>query len=125
MADGPMLVGVDGFVRGEEYALQYGATVILGRSRSCGISLRRCKAWLALDPEKRNAEKDFQTVSRKHCRVSYYDAVGIEVEDLSSNGTFVNGERTVRIVIRDLRERSYELLLGTRERFRLEWRSQG
>ncbi|NQT88015.1 FHA domain-containing protein, partial [bacterium] len=47
-----------------------------------------------------------------------------EVEDLSSNGTFVDGRRISRTVITDLRERSYELLLGTRERFRLEWRSQ-
>ena len=79
---------------------------------------------LALDEEKRDAEKDFKTVSRKHARISCYDADNVEVEDLSSNGTFVDGERIDRIVITDLGERSHELLLGTRERLRLEWRQQ-
>ena len=63
-------------------------------------------------------------MSRKHVRISCYDAENIEVEDLSSNGTFVDGQRTDRVVITDLRERSHELLLGTREKFRLEWRSE-
>ena len=56
-------------------------------------------------------------------RISYYNANSIEVEDLSSNGTFVNGRRIRRVVITDLRDRSHELLLGTREQFRLEWRT--
>jgi pSer/pThr/pTyr-binding forkhead associated (FHA) protein len=123
--EGPVLVGTEGFVRDEEHPIEFGATVVIGRSRSCEISLRRCKAWLALDPDNRDEETDFKTVSRKHVRISYYDDDHIEVEDLSSNGTFVNGERIDRIVINDLRERSYELLLGTREKLRLEWRSQG
>jgi len=125
VAQGPVLVGTDGFVQGEEYLVPFGSTVIVGRSRGCEFSLRRCKSWLALDPEQRNAEQDFQTVSRKHVRISYYDPGNIEIEDLSSNGTFLNGQRIRRIVITDLRERSYEILLGVRERFRLEWRSQG
>jgi len=125
VADGPVLVGSDGLVAGEQHLLDQGQTVIVGRSRSCDISLRRCKAWLALDHDRRTAEKDFRTVSRKHARISYYDANNIVVEDLSSNGTFVDGARIDRIVITDLRERSHELVLGTREKFRLEWRSQG
>ena len=122
MAKGPVLVGVDGFVAGEEHSLEYGSTVVIGRSRSCEVSLQRAGSWLALSPEERDAAKDFKTVSRKHARVSYYNANSIEVEDLSSNGTFVNGKRIKRLVITDLRERDYDVLLGTRERFRLEWR---
>ncbi len=125
MPEGPVLVGIEGFVQGEEYPLWRGATVVVGRSRSCDISLRRCKAWLALDPQKRDEQADFKTVSRKHVRISYADDNNIEIEDLSSNGTFLDGQRVSRVVIHDLRERSHELLLGTREKFRLEWRSQG
>jgi len=119
-----VLVGTDGFVDGEQFPLDRGSTIVIGRSRSCDISLRRCPSWLAQDQEKRETDDDFRTVSRKHIRISYYDNSNIEVEDLSSNGTFVDGRRISRTVITDLRERSYELLLGTRERFRLEWRSQ-
>ena len=124
MSGRPVLVGTAGFVDGEEYPVALGATVVIGRSRSCDISLQRCKTWLALDEEDRDAAEDFKTVSRKHARVSCYDMENIEVEDLSSNGTFVDGERIDRIVVTDLREQSHELLLGTRETFRLEWGSE-
>lgn len=123
--EGPVLVGTQGFVQGEEYPLWRGATVVVGRSRSCDISLRRCKAWLALEPDKRNEQVDFKTVSRKHVRISYSDEDNIEIEDLSSNGTFLDGQKVRRVVIHNLRERSHDLLLGTREKLRLEWRSRG
>jgi len=121
---GPVLIGTAGFVDGEEYPVAVGATVVIGRSRSCDISLQRCKTWLALDEDDRDAAQDFKTVSRKHARLSCYDAENIEIEDLSSNGTFIDGERIDRVVISDLRGESHELLLGTRETFRLEWRSE-
>ena len=124
MSTGPALVGTEGFVQGEEYPLALGSTVVVGRSRGCEISLQRCKAWLALDEDQRNAEQDFKTVSRKHARIVCRNEAEIEVEDLSSNGTFIDGERIERIVITDLREHTHELLLGTREKFRLEWRPE-
>ena len=124
MAQGPVLAGTDGLVRGVEFPIEYGATVVVGRSRSCDLSLQRLDSWESLKPEEQNQEKDFRAVSRKHVRISYYNANSIEIEDLSSNGTFVDGKRVKRIVLTDLRERSYELILGTREKFRLEWRSE-
>ena len=123
MADaGPVLAGVDGIIAGEEFPLEYGRSLVVGRSRSCDISLRRCQNWLDLDEDEREDEKDFKTVSRKHCRVSFYNANSIEIEDLSSNGTFVDGKRVDRILIRDVKEQDHEILLGTRERFRLTWK---
>ena len=124
MSWGLVLVGMAGYVDGEEYSLDVGSTVVVGRSRSCDISLQRCKRWLALDDGERDAAQDFKTVSRKHARISCYDPESVEVEDLSSNGTFVDGERVDRVVLSDLRETGHELLLGTRETFRLEWRSE-
>jgi len=119
----PVLVGVDGFVAGEEIPLQYGKTIIVGRSRSCDISLRRCPRWRELPVEERETEADFKTVSRKHLRVTFYNANSIELEDLSSNGTFVDGKRIERILISDLKEREHEILLGTKERFSLAWKA--
>jgi len=125
VSEGPVLCGLEGFVQGEEFSIPLGASVVIGRSRGCDISLRRCKAWLALDPDDQDAEEDFKTVSRQHVRVGYDGADSVAIEDLSSNGTFVDGERIdQQVVISDLRERSHELLLGTREKFRLEWRCQ-
>lgn len=125
MPEGPVLVGIDGFVQGEEYPLWRGATVVIGRSRGCDISLRRCKAWLALPADKRSEQADFRMVSRRHVRINYSDDDNIEIEDLSSNGTFLDGLKVTRVVVHNLRERSYELRLGTREKLRLEWRPQG
>ena len=122
--EGPALIGIEGFVQGEVYPLQYGQSVIIGRSRSCDISLRRCRRWLELDPASRNAEKDFKTVSRKHVRISFHNANSIEIEDLSSNGTFVDGKRIDRTLISDIKERDHEILLGTREKFKLCWQTE-
>ncbi len=125
MPEGPVLVGIQGFVQGEEFPLWRGATVVVGRSRGCDISLRRCKAWLALAPEKRSEQGDFKSVSRKHVRISFHSEDNIEIEDISSNGTFLDGQRITRVVLHNLAERSHELLLGTHEKFRIEWRPQG
>jgi pSer/pThr/pTyr-binding forkhead associated (FHA) protein len=119
----PVLVGIDGFVRGEEIPLQYGKTIIIGRSRGCDVSLRRCPRWRELESEEKDKQTDFKTVSRKHLRVTFYNANGIELEDLSSNGTFVDGKRIARILISDIKERDHDVLLGTRERFKLEWKT--
>ncbi len=73
--------------------------------------------------EKRKADRDFKTVSRKHVRITYREPGKIEIEDLSSNGTFLDGRRIERVEITDLRERPHELLLGTREKFLLEWKT--
>ena len=50
------------------------------------------------------------------------DANSIELEDLSSNGTFVDGKRIDRLVITDVKETPHEILLGAGDAFRLEWR---
>ncbi|MBI2191411.1 MAG: FHA domain-containing protein [Planctomycetes bacterium] len=120
--EGPILIGIAGLIEGEQYPLQYGQSVVIGRSRSCDISLRKCARWQELPPEERNEEKDFKTVSRKHVRITFYNANSIEIEDLSSNGTFVDGQRVDRVLISDIKERDHEIQLGTQERFRLSWR---
>jgi len=119
---GPVLVGVKGVVEGELFPLEYGKPVVIGRSRSCDISLRNCKGWPETEDSEEESEEGAKTVSRKHLKISYFDPSGIELEDLSSNGTFVDGKRIDRIVITDVKETSHEILLGAGEAFRLEWR---
>jgi pSer/pThr/pTyr-binding forkhead associated (FHA) protein len=121
-AQGPILVGVRGVVEGEEYPLKYGASVVIGRSRSCDVSLRDCKRWREAEEAGARPEEGSKTVSRKHVKVTFHDAGSIEVEDLSSNGTFVDGKRIDRMVITDVKETRHEIVLGAGEAFRLEWR---
>lgn len=118
-----ILRGTGGLVEGETFRVDYGETVILGRSSSCDISLKKCEKYLLLDPEERESEKHFQTVSRKHVRISFFNSTSIEIEDLSSNGTFLDGEQIQKVVISDIKDRTHELLLGTKEKFVIEWGS--
>jgi len=117
-----VLRGIGGLVDGEQFFIDYGETVIIGRSSGCDISLKRCEKYLLLDPDAKDAEKHFQTVSRKQVRISFYNATSIEIEDLSSsNGSFLDGEQIKKVIISDIKENGHELLLGTKEKFQLSW----
>ncbi len=119
-----LLRGIGGLCEGEVFTVGYGETIIIGRSGSCDVSLKKCEKYLLLDPEQKDSEKHFQTVSRKQVRLSFYNATSIEIEDLgSSNGTFLDGQQIDRVIINDIKECTHELLLGTREKFLMEWSS--
>ena len=122
MAQGPVLVGVSGVVQGTVFPLVYGKSIVVGRSRSCDVSLRNCARWIEAEKAGKNPDKATKTVSRKHVKISYYNANSIEVEDLSSNGTFVDGKRVDRVVLTDLKEKPHNVQMGAGEIFRLEWR---
>ncbi len=119
--EGPVLVGVSGVVEGEVFPLEYGKAVIIGRSRSCDISLRDCARWQELE-DAGTVEETARTVSRRHVKLTYHNAASIELEDLSSNGTFVDGNRVDRVVLSDVKETAHDVQMGGGERFRLEWR---
>ena len=121
-AEGPVLVGIRGVVEDELFPLEHGKSVVIGRSRECDISLRNCKRWIEAEEANALPEEGPKTVSRKHLKVSFLENDGIELEDLSSNGTFVDGQRIDRTVITDLKETPHEIVLGAGEAFRLEWR---
>ena len=53
MVQGPVLVGTNGVVSGHEVPLEYGATIVVGRSRSCDVSLQTIEGWQELDDEQR------------------------------------------------------------------------
>ena len=118
-----VMIGIDGMVEGETFRVPTGSQVVVGRSRSCDISLRKCLKYLSLDPEERQRNKHFQTVSRQHLQVSVESPTHIELESLGANGTLLDTKPIEKITLTDLPERSHELVLGTKERMRLEWRA--
>lgn len=114
-----VLKGIKGIAEGEKFYLQYGQRITIGRSRVCEVSFQKCPRYERLSPAELK-HKDILSISRKHLRISFYNPQSIELKDLSTNGTFVNGERIKKKVISDIRDKSYEIRLGTHETFILE-----
>ncbi len=121
-AEGPVLVGIRGVAQGEVFPLMAGKATVIGRSRSCDISLKNGKRLEEAEKAGEVSEETSKTVSRKHLKLIFENAGSIELEDLSSNGTFVDGKRIDRLVITDAREKTHEIQLGGGDVFRLEWR---
>lgn len=115
----PVLLGTAGLVAGDSFVLEDGADVVIGRSRSCDISLRRATLYLKAPADSRDQDHDFNTVSRRHVRVQVHESV-LRIQDLSSNGTFCNDEPVQQNREIDLARGSVTLRLGTREAFLLE-----
>lgn len=115
----PVLVGTKGWVTGELYVLKDGESVVLGRSRSCDISLRRIVAYLERSPGERDADHDFNTVSRRHMRVTVTGNT-VKLEDLSTNGSYCNDDAITGPRELNLGNGPVEIRLGTRETFRVE-----
>ena len=114
----PVLIGTAGIVQGESFVLAPGVAVVIGRSRSCDISLRRTAGYLKAPSDSRDVDHDFNTVSRRHARVEVGPGRA-RIEDLSTNGTFVNGDHLSGSIEIDLANGVCALRLGTRESFDL------
>jgi pSer/pThr/pTyr-binding forkhead associated (FHA) protein len=114
----PVLLGTAGMVDGECFVLQRLVDVVVGRSRSCDISLRRTTAYLKTPPAQRDSDHDFNTVSRRHLKVQITDSTA-HIQDLSTNGTFFNGEPMREPQKVDLNAGPCTVRLGTRESFQL------
>lgn len=116
----PVLIGSAGLVQGEIYLLAPGVAVVIGRSRCCDISLRRTPGYLKSPPDVRDTDHDFNTVSRRHARVEVSPTSQVRVEDLSTNGSYVNGNHLSGSIEVDLTAGAMcNLRLGTRESFDL------
>ena len=119
---GVRIRGTKGFLQGEERTLGLGETVVVGRSRSADISVKRATKFLARKDRAQIARtKRFLSISRRHVRIHFMHPDFVEVVDLSNNGTLVDGRRVDRIALTDLRERHHVLSLNGVEDLRLEW----
>jgi pSer/pThr/pTyr-binding forkhead associated (FHA) protein len=114
----PVLLGTAGMVDGECFMLGRGVDIVVGRSRSCEISLRRTATYLKTPPAQRDSDHDFNTVSRRHLKINVTGQVA-NIQDLSTNGTFFNGEPMREPQTVDLAVGPCTIRLGTRESFQL------
>jgi pSer/pThr/pTyr-binding forkhead associated (FHA) protein len=114
----PVLIGTAGMVEGECFVLGEGVDITVGRSRSCDVSLRKTSAYLKTPSQVRDNDHDFNTVSRRHIRLHIKDGTAA-LQDLSSNGTYCNGEQLVQPRKIDLKAGACSVRLGTRETFDL------
>lgn len=119
----PSLVvrGIKGFLRGEEVVMKVGDTLIVGRSRSADLSLRKARRLLRRDDiSEVMGTEAFLSVSRRHVRIHYMHPGLIEIKDLSRNGTFVDGRKVDCVALTDLKARQHIVALGSVERLLLE-----
>lgn len=114
----PVLLGTAGMVDGECFMLERGMDIVVGRSRSCDVSLRRTAAYLKTPPAQRDGDHDFNTVSRRHLKITITGNT-VAIQDLSTNGTFFNGEPMREPQKVDLTAGPCTVRLGTRESFQL------
>ncbi|MCK6439743.1 MAG: FHA domain-containing protein [Planctomycetes bacterium] len=116
------LIGIAGLIKGEQFSITLGQSVVVGRSRDCDICMRDVPAAKAVVEKGGNLEDHFNTVSRKHVQITYLAPNKVEVKDLSSNGTFLDGKRIEgSTIIEDLVLHPHELKLGTIETVCIDW----
>ena len=116
------LTGVDGTFRYDRVDLKIGQSVVVGRSRSCELSLRRSKVFLAADEEEQRRlldDKLFLKVSRRHVQVTYLAEGHVEIWNLSKNGTWVTGARIDRLLLPESPADGVESRLAETETLRL------
>ncbi|MDJ0520620.1 MAG: FHA domain-containing protein [Planctomycetota bacterium] len=107
--------GLGELAQGQQVRLSLGASIVVGRSRHCDWSLRRAPSYLKSDSDGRDDIRNdlrYNSVSRKHARVSYVSADMVEIENLSGNGTLVDGKLVDKIVLTDCRTETHRIQLG-------------
>ncbi|RME83291.1 MAG: FHA domain-containing protein [Planctomycetota bacterium] len=115
------LTGTDGLSKGEVFWIKKGEMVLMGRSHTCQLCLSDMKSYQELDPKDEISQTKFRTVDGKHLKIFFKNENKVILEDLSKNGTYVDGEKLIgQLVLEDLEEKPYILLLGLEERFRME-----
>lgn len=119
-----VLKGTNGIAEGEIFYIRYGEIVIIGRGHECDISYRKFDKY----PQRESENKGLLAVSRKHLRIAFYNTHSVELKDLSSNGTYLNGKQIKKrafITHIATNETPYEIKLGHTETFILTADSEG
>jgi len=118
----PTLVGVSGHVEEEEFPLEYGKSIIVGRSRSADLSMRRMSSYYEMSEEDLEKDTAFRTVSGRHFEITMYNRGSIEIVNLSPNGTKVDGEQVDKVILEDVETKAHTIEIGADEKFSLEMR---
>ena len=98
-----VLNGRAGLFKGEQAVIHLGQRLIVGRSRMCEVSVARSAECLRLGKEALERHRSYRKISRRHFSVTYVAPDCLEIEDLSTNGTVVNGHRVDKILIEAFR----------------------
>lgn len=109
------LRGLGSLAAGQHLKIGLGESIVVGRSRHCDWSLRRAPEFLMSDADARGAIEDdltFNSVSRRHAKLTYVAPDMLEIENLSGNGTLVDGVSIDKLVLTDVRTRSHRIQLG-------------
>jgi hypothetical protein len=93
------VAGRSGLFKGEQSYLHVGQCLVVGRSRTCDFSVAKAAECLRLTKEALEQHSSYRRISRKHFRLCLLSADILEVEDLSTNGTVVNGHLVHRVQI--------------------------
>jgi pSer/pThr/pTyr-binding forkhead associated (FHA) protein len=107
--------GRSGLFAGESVKVSLGESVVIGRSRECQLSLKKTPRFLTDAEGERSRIRTslaYRAVSRRHVRISYLSPDLVEIENLSPNGTLLDGHLVDRIVVGDVRRRAHEIRLG-------------
>jgi len=89
--------GHGGLLAGAEFSLEPGETLVIGRSRSCDLSLRKTSEFKKREDAVTLLDShQFNRVSRIHCEIEYRTDGQVQIRDLSQNGTLVDGVRVGR-----------------------------
>ncbi|MCA9321836.1 MAG: FHA domain-containing protein [Planctomycetes bacterium] len=94
------LVGKSGLFEGEKARLLVGQCLVVGRSRMCDLSVARTAECQRLGKDALERHRSYRKISRKHLRICLLQPGEVEIEDLSTNGTAVNGHRVDKVLIR-------------------------
>ena len=116
------LTGVEGMLRNDTLVIRLGESVVVGRSRQCDFSTRHSKRFLTAPEEEQRRildERSFNKVSRRHARIRFLAKGQVEIRDMSRNGTFVDGNRIDRILLKGMDGMGVEICLADAERMRL------
>ncbi len=119
------LTGVSGYLAGATRDVPCGDELVVGRSRACGLSLRKSPAWVNQGKTEKEAPAAFRSVSRRHARLKVLGEGRVEITGLGANGTFLDGVRIDTVLVTDLAKRSRELRIARAETLTLEWIGSG
>ncbi len=105
------LCGLSGLFKNSRLTLRLGQCIVVGRSRVCDLSVARAESCMRMGRAELEAHPSYRKISRQHLRICLTGEDRIEVEDLSTNGTVVNGFRVDRLVIDRFQSENRRLLI--------------
>lgn len=107
----PVLFCSQGLAEDEFFVLGDGATITIGRSRTCDVSIQRFRKYLAMSESEQVACDGASKISRMHMRVTIRGTM-IIAENLSPAGSWCNGTHFTKTVEHDYSKSTIVLRLG-------------